>query len=57
MSRLFRSLNNIAELDSHQDKEFANFSVYVLDVLPFSEGCKYDLYVGSTWKEIEDRRK
>ena len=57
MSRLVRSLSNMAELDSRQHKGVANFSVYVLDVLPLSEGCKYDLYVGSTWKEIEDRRK
>ena len=47
----------MAELDSRQHKRVVNLSVYVLDVLPLSEGCKYDLYVGSAWKDIEDRRK
>ena len=47
----------MAEMDYRQHNGVAKFSVYVLDVLPLSDGCKYELYVGSTWKEIKHRHE
>lgn len=54
MNRVIKSLNNMAEFDCKNNGK-AEFSVYVLDVLPLSDKCKYQLYVGSTWKTVEER--
>ena len=45
----------MADFDLNSRAGEANYSVYVLDVIPLSENCKYHLYVGSTWKSVEDR--
>lgn len=55
MNRILRSLNNMAEFDLNSQTGEARYSVYILDVIPNSANCKYQLYVGSTWKAVEDR--
>ena len=45
----------MAELDSNSRSEVANFSVYILDIIPRSYKCKYELYVCSTWKSVQER--
>lgn len=45
----------MSEFDLNSRTVEANYSVYVLDVVPLSENCKYQLYVGSTWKSVEER--
>lgn len=55
MNRIVKSLENIAKFDALSHNVEAKYSVYVLEVIPLSESCKYDLYVGSTWKSVEER--
>ncbi len=45
----------MAEFDSQSHSGEANYSIYVLDVVPLSDNCRYEIYVGSTWKSIEQR--
>ena len=45
----------MAEFDLNSRTGEAKYSIYVLDVIPLSENCKYQIYVGSTWKSVEER--
>lgn len=45
----------MAEFDLNSRAGEAKYSIYILDVIPLSENCKYRLYVGCTWKSVEDR--
>lgn len=55
MNSIVRSLRNRADFDARSSKGEALFSIYIIDVLPINDRCKYELYVGSTWKSIEER--
>ena len=45
----------MAEFDCRSSISEARYSVYILEVIPLNDSCKYDLYVGSTGKSVEQR--
>jgi hypothetical protein len=51
MNRILRSLNNMAEFDLNSRSGEAKYSIYVLDVIPLSENCKYQIYVEERFAE------
>ncbi len=57
MRRIVSSLHSLAEFDSHKESSVANFSVYIIDVIPVTENCKFQFYVGSTWKTVQGRHE
>lgn len=57
MNKLLKGLQNMSEFESLKSSDEAKYSVYILEVLPLSDSCKYDFYVGSTGLSIEDRHK
>lgn len=57
MRRIVSSLLTLAEFDCNEESSLANFSVYIIDVIPVTENCKYQFYVGSTWKTVQGRHE
>jgi hypothetical protein len=45
----------MAEFDCRSSNSEAKYSVYILEVIPLNDSCKYDFYVGSTWNPVEER--
>ena len=45
----------MAEFDCRSSDSEARYSVYILGVMPLNDSCKYDFYVGSTGKSVEER--
>lgn len=55
MKRIVRTLHNLAEFDSQGKSDEPRRSVYVIEVVPYEDSCKFELYVGSTWHPVEHR--
>lgn len=55
MNKIAQGLKNMAEFDRRSSNSQASYSVYILDVIPLNDSCKYDFYVGSTVKLVEER--
>ena len=55
MKRIVRSLQNLANFDAQGKRDEPRRSVYVIEIVPIDDSCKFDLYVGSTWHPVEHR--
>jgi predicted GIY-YIG superfamily endonuclease len=55
MNRIVKTLNNLAQFDSIGRSDDPQRSVYIIEVVPNDESCKFELYVGSTWHPVEYR--
>lgn len=55
MRRIVRTLQNLAVFDSQDRNDEPRRSVYVIEVVPLEDSCKFELYVGSTWHPVEHR--
>jgi predicted GIY-YIG superfamily endonuclease len=55
MNRIVKTLNNLAQFDSVGRSDDPQRSVYIIEVVPKDESCKFKFYVGSTWHPVEYR--